>query len=134
MSLLDRLAEARIEEAIARGELDRLPGNGRPLRLEDDSMVPEGLRMACRILKNANCLPPELELRKEIANAHRLLRGVEGEDERLHVCLRLELLCARLDGVRSRPGSLLAEHQYYERLAQRLGSGRERARGYEASG
>ena len=36
LTLLDALAEARIEEAIARGELDGLPGAGRPLVLDDD--------------------------------------------------------------------------------------------------
>jgi hypothetical protein len=48
MMLLDFLAEARIEEAIAQGALDNLPGVGRPLVLADDRLVPEGLRAAYR--------------------------------------------------------------------------------------
>lgn len=48
------LAERRIEEAIERGEFDELPGAGQPLDLDDlDPLLPEELRMACRILKNA---------------------------------------------------------------------------------
>ena len=39
LTLLDALAEARIEEAIARGELDGLPGAGRPLVLDDDRLI-----------------------------------------------------------------------------------------------
>jgi hypothetical protein len=31
--------------------------------LSEDPMVPEDLRMAYKVLKNAGCLPPELELR-----------------------------------------------------------------------
>jgi hypothetical protein len=61
MMLLDFLAEARIEEAIAQGTLDNLPGVGRPLVLADDRLVPEGLRAAYRILLNARCAPPEVE-------------------------------------------------------------------------
>ena len=48
------LAERKIEEAIARGEFDNLPGAGRPLDLDDeDPLWPEEVRMARRILKNA---------------------------------------------------------------------------------
>ena len=47
--MLDSIAEIKIAEAIANGELDDLPGTGKPLELDDDSLVPEDLRMAHRI-------------------------------------------------------------------------------------
>jgi hypothetical protein len=50
---LEILAEKKIAEAAERGELDGLPGAGRPLDLEDDALVPEEMRMARRILKNS---------------------------------------------------------------------------------
>jgi hypothetical protein len=75
------LAERRIEEAIARGELDELPGAGRPLELDDDRLVPEELRLAYRILKNAGYVPPEVEDLREIAELERLVR--EGCDDAL---------------------------------------------------
>jgi hypothetical protein len=53
MLIFDILAETKILEAASRGELDGLPGAGRPLDLDDDALVPEELRMASRILKNA---------------------------------------------------------------------------------
>lgn len=53
MLIFEILAEKKILEAASRGELDDLPGAGRPLDLEDDALVPEDLRMASRILKNA---------------------------------------------------------------------------------
>ena len=34
MYLIDRLVEARIIEAVARGEFDNLPGAGRPMALD----------------------------------------------------------------------------------------------------
>lgn len=61
MNLLDHIAKARIQEAIDRGELRGLPGEGQPLCLEDDSAIPEDLRAAYRLLKNAGFLPPELQ-------------------------------------------------------------------------
>ena len=57
---LDFLAERRIAEAVSRGELDDLPGAGRPLELDDDALVPEELRLAHRILKNAGYTPADL--------------------------------------------------------------------------
>jgi hypothetical protein len=60
-SAFDRIAEERIARAVAAGEFERLPGSGRPLDLGDDLLVPPEVRMGNRILKNAGCLPPELE-------------------------------------------------------------------------
>ena len=62
MLTLDLLAEQRIREAQERGEFDNLPGAGAPLALDDDALVPEELRAAYRILKNAGYVPPELEI------------------------------------------------------------------------
>ena len=59
--MLDFIVESRIAEAIERGELDHLPGAGRPLALDDDPLVPEELRLAYRILKNAGFVPREVE-------------------------------------------------------------------------
>ena len=59
--MLEFIAEQRIAEAVSRGELDDLPGAGRPLELGDDALVPEDLRLAYRILKNAGVAPPEVK-------------------------------------------------------------------------
>jgi hypothetical protein len=58
--MMEFLAERKIAEAIANGELDELPGAGKPLTLDDDALVPEDLRMAYRILKNAGYAPEEV--------------------------------------------------------------------------
>ena len=62
-----RIAERRIREAIAQGDFDNLPGAGKPLNLEEYFNTPEELRMAFSILKNANCVPAEVELLNEIS-------------------------------------------------------------------
>ncbi len=58
--MFESLAERRIAQAIANGELDDLPGAGKPLDLDDDALVPEEWRMAHRILKNAGYAPEEV--------------------------------------------------------------------------
>jgi hypothetical protein len=55
------LVEQRIAEAVARGEFDHLPGAGKPLQFDDDTLVPEEERAALRIMKNAGYVPPEVE-------------------------------------------------------------------------
>ena len=65
MWLLDQWAERHITEAQSKGEFDNLPGSGEPLILDDDSHVPPELRAGYRLLKNAGCLPPELEQRRD---------------------------------------------------------------------
>jgi hypothetical protein len=54
MLALELIAERRIDEAAGRGELQGLPGEGAPLDLYEDPLVPEEVRMAKRILKNAD--------------------------------------------------------------------------------
>jgi hypothetical protein len=73
--MLDFLVEQKLLEAVSRGELDNLPGAGRPLDLDDDALIPEDLRVAYRILKNAGFVPPEVETLNEIAELERLAMG-----------------------------------------------------------
>jgi hypothetical protein len=119
MNLLNQIAETRIQEAIERGELRDLPGEGKPLQLDDDSAISEELRLAYRILKNAGFLPPELQLRKEVREAEQLLQQLP-EGERSRARARLELLQLRLAATRRQPINLLLEDRYRQRLLERL--------------
>lgn len=79
MFLVDEWAERHISSALKRGELENLSGEGKPLQLDDDSHVPADLRAGYRLLKNAGCLPPEIEQRKEAATLASLLHGLSRE-------------------------------------------------------
>jgi len=61
MLALELIAERKIAEAAAQGEFDGLPGAGKPLDLDEDPLVPEDMRMANRILRNAGFAPREVE-------------------------------------------------------------------------
>ena len=89
--MFDSIAERRIAEAIAAGELDDLPGAGRPLELDDDAQVPEDLRAAYRILKNAGYVPPEVQNLNQIAQLERLVNDAP-QGERLRVLKKIALL------------------------------------------
>ena len=102
MEALAQLAESKIRAAIARGELDDLPGSGKPLQLEDLSRVPANLRMGYKLLRNAGCLPPELEARKEAARLGALLDATGDVNDRARLSrlraearLRYQLLIER---------------------------------------
>ena len=82
MWLLDQWAERHITDAQSKGEFDNLPGQGEPLILDDDSCVPEELRSGYRLLKNAGCLPPEIEQRKEAIVLADLLKDIRKDDDR----------------------------------------------------
>ena len=120
MFLLEIIAEEKIREAIAKGEFANLPGAGKPLRLEDDSMVPEDLRIAYKILKNAGCLPPELELRREILTLRDLLRTIEDEDAKRGAVRELNYKLLKLNVMGKRTVNLDDFPEYKERILRKF--------------
>lgn len=125
-TIFEKIAEQRIQEAMERGEFDNLPGAGKPLTLEDDSHLPADLRIAYKILKNADCLPPELELRKEIRTTEELLSGIQDTQEKYRQMKRLNYLILKLNTMR-RVSPMLEEHQvYYPKVLERLGKDKEK--------
>jgi len=117
---LDLLAEQRIREAQERGEFDNLPGAGVPLVLDDDALVPEELRAAYRILKNAGFVPPELEAHREIRELEQLLQSIEDDGRRSALLARINFLLARSAAGRRR-GDLRIESEYFEKIAEQFG-------------
>lgn len=49
------------------GVFDDLPGRGQPLNLEEYFSAPEDMRMAYWLLKNANCVPAEVQLMNDVS-------------------------------------------------------------------
>ena len=82
VSVFAMLAESKIQAAIARGEFDELPGRGRPLPRDSVARVPADLRMGYRVLRNAGCLPPHLEARKDVARLGALIDAAADPAER----------------------------------------------------
>ncbi len=129
MSLLDQMAEQRIIEARDRGDFDDLPGQGQRQLLEDDSLVPEHLRAAYRMLRNAGYLPPEMQIRREVKEVEDLLAQIPLDDEagRDRARRRLELLRLQLaEGRGRRSSAIWMESAYHLRILERMGGERGR--------
>ena len=92
MGWIECIAEERIRAAQDEGVFDNLPGRGKPLQLDDDSAVPEDLRLTFKILKNAGYLPIEMELRKEIYSLHQLIKAAVDEATRRELRRELSFL------------------------------------------
>jgi hypothetical protein len=117
----DEIIERRIREAQQNGDFDNLPGRGRPLELEDDSGIPEDLRLVYKILKNANCLPPEVELRKEIHQMKDLLEAIPDEKEKYLQIRRINYKVMKLNTM-GRGSAMFEEKEiYYKKLVDKLG-------------
>jgi hypothetical protein len=118
----EKIVEERIQQSIKKGEFDRLPGAGKPLELDDFSNVPEDLRMAYKILKNADCIPPELEIKKEILQTEALLESMTDVKERYKTIKKLNFLIMKLNA--SRSGSIRFEipQKYELKMVDRMGA------------
>ena len=121
MLIIDQIAEARIEQAITRGELDNLAGQGRPLQLEDDRMVPEEYRMAYRIMKNAGLVPPALDVKNQIHSMEEALSALDDVAEQDRIRKKLQCLYLRLENTPGRKINLALEEEYYRKVLARLG-------------
>lgn len=121
MWLLDQLAEQHIKAAQDKGELSHLPGEGKPLELDDDSHVPSELRAGYRLLKNSGFLPPELEIRRQAIEINDLLQQLDPEDPQYSDhCKHLMLLEFKLHQAGMNTDFLHSE--YRKSIRQRLGN------------
>lgn len=126
MEVFAKIAEERIRKAMEEGELDNLPGAGRPLQLEDETWIPEDLRLAYRVLKNAGCVPPEIEERKEILNLRELIETIDDDRERLRRLRELSFRLMKLSMLKRKPLNLEAFPEYEEKVYQRASKVKKR--------
>jgi DnaJ homologue, subfamily C, member 28, conserved domain len=116
----NKIVEERIRMAQKRGLFKNLAGSGKPLALEDDSHIAEELRLAYKILKNADCLPPEVELKKEIEHTEELLGGMQDTAEKYSTLKRLNYLIMKLNAMRHTSINLELPQQYSAKLVEHL--------------
>ncbi len=124
-AVFDKIAEQKIREAMENGEFDDLPGKGQPLELEDDRHLPQDIRMAHKILKNADVLPPELELRKEILTIEEMLDGVRDTKEKYRQIKKLNYLIMKLNMTRSSSLTLEKNQHYFDKVVNKMGTGKK---------
>ena len=81
MDGISRIIERNIKKAIDQGAFDDLPGKGKAQKLVDLRFIPPEERAAFLTLRNSGALPPEIELRKEIARLEEQLQIALEEDK-----------------------------------------------------
>lgn len=97
----EKLVEERIRKAQKEGAFENLPGKGLPLDLDKDQHIAEELRLAYKMLKNADCLPPELELRKEVERTEQLLASMTDTAERHRTMKKLNYMIMKVNASRT---------------------------------
>lgn len=115
-----KIAEEKILDSMNRGEFQNLEGQGRPLTYEDDSMIPEDLRMAYKILKNSGHTPPEIQQEKEIRSAIDLLEHLEDEKEKYKQIQKVNYLIMQLNIKYNRPIRFEKKELYYDKLVEKI--------------
>ncbi|MFO7985681.1 MAG: DnaJ family domain-containing protein [Desulfatiglandaceae bacterium] len=116
----EKIIEERIKEAQQKGEFDDLPGRGSPIVYEDDSHVPEDLRLAYKVLKNADCLPPELALKNEIRQMEDMLDGIPDEKEKYRQIKKINYKIMQLNIMGNRSPLLEETEIYYKKVLDKL--------------
>ena len=117
------VSEDKIKRAIKDGEFEGLPGMGKPLKKDDAAHVPEHLRMAYRVMKNAGMTGDEGALKKELMTIDDLIAKCADEDERERLIERKTETRLRLDrladkkGMFSKPASAFYKEKVYRRLS-----------------
>lgn len=74
--------EKLIDEWIAQTSEEHLPGKGRPLDLDEYFGWPEEMRMVYLLLRNAGCVPAEVELLQEIDSLKQSLQRCTQPEKR----------------------------------------------------
>ena len=114
------IAERRISEAILKGQLDVEGWRNKPLPMTNDYLVPEELRMAHKILKNAGYLPPEIETKKEIQQIEDLLATCEDERTRVKQIKKLSYLMMKLSSMKGDTFNIESQEEYYRQVVERI--------------
>ena len=90
---MSRIIDEQVKKAIREGQLDDLPGKGKPLPDDPFASLPEEVRNTYRILKNSGFVPPEVEKRQQIAKLREELAALnpdsdEARDVRRKIALK----------------------------------------------
>ena len=116
----EKIVEERIRNAQRKGVFNNLAGTGRPLQFSDDRHIPEELRLAHKILKNADSLPPEVELKREIHRTEELLADMQDVKERYQTIKKLNLLILRFNALRTGSAEFDIPQKYQHQLVERI--------------
>lgn len=97
MTNFRKIAEDRIREAMDNGEFENLRGKGKPLDLREYFQAPPHLRAAFGFLKNADILPREISLKKDIEVLEGKLRRARSEKKKAEYRRKINEMTVQLN-------------------------------------
>ena len=121
----DQRARQALEEAIASGDFDQVPGRGQPLKLQgNDLLVPTSHRLFLKVLKNTHVVPEWIYLgRTAEALINDLHCQINYHKERMHR-LRTNSITGRATDFKSVFQAAHKVHEHYrsefEMLAEQV--------------
>ena len=89
--------EAQVRAARERGELDDLPGRGKPLQLDEFDHLPSEKRFAALLMRSMRELPVALALVREIRAFRELIEHCHSDAEREQLRSKVQQKLMELD-------------------------------------
>ncbi|MBW2435672.1 MAG: DUF1992 domain-containing protein [Deltaproteobacteria bacterium] len=74
--------EIKIKQAMREGAFDNLQGKGKPLDLDKYQEIPEHLRTAYHVIRNAGYVPEEISLKKEMESIKAKIKQCPSQEEK----------------------------------------------------
>lgn len=117
------IVEEKIKESMKRGDFDHLPGRGKPLPKDEFAHLPPELKNCYRILKNANLLPEEMIVKKEMVELEELLARIKDPQLSSHYKKELKEKKLRFDMMmeKRKMNQSAAFGQYESKIDQKFG-------------
>ena len=89
------------------------------MEYKEDRHIPEDLRLAYKILKNADCLPPEVAEKKEIRQMEDMLDSIPDEKEKYKLIKKINYKIMKLNMLGNKSPLLEEKQLYYKKLLQK---------------
>lgn len=96
------MSEHLIKKAYEDGDFKALPGFGKPLNLNDDVGVPEELKMAHRMMKNAGFSQEEMNVKREMLRIEDMIKVCDHDGERQELQQSLNEKMLKYNGMLSK--------------------------------
>ncbi len=116
----DKIVEERIKQAQRAGSFDDLPGSGKPLEFGAENNIPEDLRLAYKMLKNAGFIPQEVELKKKILQTEELLSEMEDTADKYRILKKINFMIMKLNTLQNRSIAFEIPQHYSSKIVKQF--------------
>ena len=120
MLIFEKIAEEKIKEWIEKEDFSKNKFYKKKIDNTDYFKVPETLRIAYHILKNANVLPRELQLKSEIIELRDMLEEITDEDEFIKKLRKFQNLIIEHNIVSHKKITINNQEFYTKKLMKKL--------------